>query len=100
MATKKTNPRKIPRTQKDVDDAYRLGVYRGVEVMVVLMILSMYDCGGDDEFVERTTHKVASYIESMHLNRVNIYDVKKALEEEKGVRFDELLKHFGYKRKI
>ena len=97
---KKTNPKKIPRSQKDVDDAYRLGVYRGVEVMVVIWILSLYDCGADDDFVTRSSYKVASYIESMHMNMVNVYDVKKALEAEKGVRFDELLKHFGYKRKI
>lgn len=100
MAKNKTNPKKIPRSQRDVDDAYRLGVYRGVEVMVVIWILSLYDCGADDDFVDRSSHKVSSYIESLHLNRVNIYDVKKALEDEKGVRFDELLRHFGYKRKI
>lgn len=97
---KKTNPKKIPRSQRDVDDAYQLGVYKGVEACVIIWTLSMYDCGADPDFVDTVSYKFASNIESMHESRINLYDVKKALEDEQGVQFERLLKHFGYKSKI
>ncbi len=100
MSKNKTNPKKIPRTQRDVDDAYELGVYKGVEACAIMWTLSMYDCGADDEFVDRTSLKFSSNVESIHTDRINLYDVKRALEDEHGIVFERMLKHFGYKSKF
>lgn len=100
MAKKKTNPKKIPRTQRDVDEAYRLGTYKGTEAALIIWVLSMRDCGVDNDSVVVYFEKFLSNVESMHSGYMKLYDAKKALEEEYDITFEPLLKHFGYKSKL
>ena len=97
---KKTNPKKIPRSQRDVDDAYEIGVYKGVEATAIIWLLSMYDCGADHDYVDKVSEKFINNVESIHTNRINLYDVKNALAEEQGIVFERLLKPFGVKSKL
>lgn len=96
---KKTNPKKIPRSQKDVDDAYRLGVYKGTEVTLILLMRSLCDIGHGEEIWD-LYEKFEYGLDSMHRGDTKLYDEKAALEEEYGIKFESLLKHFGYKSKF
>lgn len=97
--SKKTNPKKIPRSQKDVDDAYRLGTYKGTEVTLVLLLRSFCDLGHESE-VWDLWEKFEAGLDSMHRGDTKLYDERDSLEEEYGVKFEALLQHFGYKSKF
>lgn len=96
---KKTNPKKIPRSQKDVDDAYRLGTYKGTEVTLILFMRSFCDLGHGDEIWD-IWEKFEAGLDSMHRGDTKLHDEKNALEEEYGIQFESLLKHFGVKTKF
>lgn len=96
---KKTNPRKIPRTQRDVDDAYRLGVYKGTEVTLIVFLRSLCDIY-DDVDIAQLYAKFESGLDSIRRGDTKLYDEKNAIEEEYNIRFEGLLKHFGVKIKF
>lgn len=97
---KKTNPKKIPRSQRDVDDAYEIGICKGVEATAILMVLGMYDCGVDPDLADRIVNKFVGNVDGLYEGRIKLYDVKTALEEEYSIQFSSLLKPFGYKNKF
>ena len=74
----KTNPKKIPRSQKDVDDAYRLGVYKGTEVTLIVFLRSLCDIVDDVDIVQ-LYDKFESGLDSIRRGDTKLYDEKQAI---------------------
>lgn len=99
MSKNKTNPKKIPRSQKDVDDAYELGTYKGAELMLILATRCLGDMGYADA-VEPLFNKIDYGLDSLILGYTKLNDERKAIEDEYGIKFDSLMKHFGVRSKF
>lgn len=99
MSKNKTNPKKIPRSQRDVDDAYRLGVYKGTEVTLIVFLRSLCDIVDDVDIVQ-LYDKFESGLDSIRRGDTKLYDEKQAIEEEYNIRFESLLQHFGFRSKF
>ena len=91
---KKTNPRKIPRTQADVDRAFQFGCYKGSETALIILVHTVCDMGVDDDFVERLWDDYKYNVDSIHKGYMKLGDVRKTLEEERNIEFDDLLRWY------
>ena len=98
--TKKTNPRKIPRTQADVDKAFQFGTYMGSETALIILVHTVCDMGADDDFVETMWEKYKYNVDSMHKGYMKLGDVRKTLESERNIKFDDLRKMYNVKGKL
>lgn len=82
--SKRTNSRKIPKSQADVDRAYEQGVNDGMLMFLNIALLTFNDIGCEDEFLERFNKKFNSNLES-HVKRfINERDITDTLKSEKG----------------
>ena len=82
---KKTNPRKIPRTQEDVDRAWKDGVRVGVHnasAMFMNVLVDKYD--GMDKLAN-IWDDVTKLSEEVLEGRVNIPDIVTMLREEYNI---------------
>lgn len=91
---KKTNPRRIPRTQKDVDDAFRYGTYKGSETALIILVHTICDMNVDDDFVDRLWEGYRYNVDSMHKGYMKLGDVRRTLEAERHIKFDDLLRWY------
>lgn len=88
---KKTNPRKIPKTQADVDKARKLGQSQGIELAMTIFFTAVLDKGFlQPEEIPKLWDAVLYVSKSIIDGYVNIYENKKMLEEEYGVTFSKL----------
>lgn len=87
---KKTNPNRIPKTQADVDRAHRFGCYQGSEVALVLLVYTLCDMGMGDEVIEKLWDGYKYNVESMRNGYMNLNDVRRTLETERHIKFDEV----------
>lgn len=77
---KTPNPRKIPRTQADVDRAYKDGMNAGIQVLLTMATYALKDkCGADDELIRRFSHAVTDVCDSMNRGYVSYADIVKDL---------------------
>ena len=79
----KTNPRKIPKTQADVDRAWREGADFGIEFCINNFLLVLKDKWGmpaDD--IMRLREGFMSQMESVQKGYCSYADVKRALNKE------------------
>lgn len=88
---KKVNPKKIPRTQADVDKARKKGQSQGISLAMAIFFTAVLDKG----FLEReqipALWDAVLYVSGSIIDGyVNIFEQKKMLEEEYGVTFSKL----------
>lgn len=88
---KKTNPRKIPRTEEDVRKAERFGQTQGVELTFTIFFTALLDKG----FVPRERipdlWDACLYVsDSIIKGYCNVYEQRKMLQEEYGIKFSDL----------
>ena len=81
----KTNTNKIPKTQKDVDRAYDLGVDAGAKMLLDVMVYTLgcdMDCSDEwlDHFHERFMKNMDCHING----ELTAYDMRKTSYFEKG----------------
>lgn len=82
--SKRTNSRKIPKSQADVDRAYEQGVNKGLEMFLDVTLLTFDDMGLSDEFVEKFNIKFNSNLKQWLSKRISQHDIREALLQEKG----------------
>lgn len=83
---KKTNPRRIPRTEADVERARKEGLQFGREAATVLFLTVLYDKEhADMEILQRVWGEINDLADSVIKGYVTIADLKNTLKEEYGV---------------
>ncbi len=88
---KKPNPRKIPRTQADVDKAQRLGQAQGLNLAMTIFFIAALDKGiMERENVPKLWEAVLYASDSIKRGYINVYEQQRILEEEYGVTFSKL----------
>lgn len=79
----KTNPRKIPRTQADVDRAYERGREEGVNGALVLFLYTLLDKFGADDAQLREFADAFSYtVDSIERGYITEADLRKVVKDE------------------
>ena len=82
MAKSKSNPRKIPRTQADVDRAFKEGQDAAIEVALTIACYALKDkCGASDDLIRRFADAVAYVCDSMGRGYVSYADIVRDLHE-------------------
>lgn len=79
----KVNPRKIPRTQADVEKAHNQGMMFGFEYAIVLLLFILadkHDAPADD--IQILSEEIGSYTESIANGDINYNDIRKALMDD------------------
>lgn len=83
---KKTNPRRIPRTQADVEKAESEGHVHGAEFMLYVVLFLLEDrIGLSHEKVKELGDAVGDYCVQLKKSEIKIRDVRLALKEEYGL---------------
>lgn len=82
---KKTNPRKIPRTQEDVDRAREQGILDGVSNACAIMMTVLLDKFNGGDYIAQIWEEVNKLSEEVKERRVSIPDLRRVLLEEYGV---------------
>lgn len=83
---KKTNPRKIPRTQEDVDRAYTRGIEDGVSCSSAIFLTVMCDKYDFGDKIAELWGEINKLSEEVREHRVSLPDLRRVLEDEYGVR--------------
>lgn len=82
---KKTNPRRIPRTQADVDNAFNEGAAMTMELMI-------YTLGTDmdmpDEWLDKYHERYMAHLRALNAGYITIDDLKQTTYQEKGWKTD------------
>ena len=79
----KTNPRRIPRTQADVDRAREQGREEGTNGALVIMLYTLMDKFGADESQLREFADAFSYtVDSIQRGYVTEADLRKVVKDE------------------
>lgn len=85
----KTNPRKIPRTQQDVDRAYERGRCEGINGALVLFLYTMLDKFNADDATLKEFSAAFNYtLESVERGYVTGADLRRVVKEEYGTVLD------------
>lgn len=83
----KINPRKIPRTQVDVDRAAAEGRIEGAEFMATLMCFVLKeDFAASHEHLRQIADRTGFYARQIEAGEVRYRDVRNALDVEFDVR--------------
>lgn len=86
---KKTNPRKIPRTQADVERAENQGRMFGAEFMANMTLWILIDKhGAPDEDVMQFRDEIMDLCDSINRGYVSYPDIRRALREEHGLEVE------------
>jgi hypothetical protein len=81
----KTNPRKIPRTQADVDRAYEKGKCEGINGALVLFLYTMLDkFGAGDDELKQFSEAFNYTLNSVERGYVTGADLRRVVKEEYG----------------
>ena len=78
----KTNPRRIPRSQADVDRAYKLGMEAGAQGALSIVLIALKDLGEPDEYIAKFNHKFNKTVQSWLTGEVKERDVTGALKDD------------------
>lgn len=82
---KKVNPRKIPRTQEDVDRAWDNGVLTGVSNACAIFLTVLLDKYNGGDYIKAVWDDINKLSEEVKERRVSVADLRKTLLEEYGV---------------
>lgn len=83
---KKTNPRRIPRSQEDVDRAWEKGVNDGVGNASAIFLTVLVDKFGGADHVREVWLEINKLSEEVAEQRVSIADLRYTLLEEYGIK--------------
>ena len=79
----KTNPRRIPRTQADVDRAYERGKEEGVNGALVLFLFTMLDkFGAGDDELKQFADAFSYTVDSIERGYITEADLRKVVRDE------------------
>ena len=79
----KTNPRRIPRTQADVDRAYERGKEEGVNGALILFLYTMMDkFGAGDEELKQFANAFSYTVDSIERGFITEADLRKVVRDE------------------
>lgn len=85
---KKTNPRKIPRTQADVDRAYERGKEEGSKSAIIIMMYAMKDkFGATDEQLRDFFDAITYTVDSINKGYITEKDLKNVIKQDYGLQF-------------
>ena len=87
---KKTNPRRRPATQADVDKAFADGISAGVNTaMAILFIVLLDKTEADADFIAALMPMVADYSSQVKEKHLTYADLKDVLKHEYNITLDE-----------
>lgn len=87
----KVNPKKIPRTEADVERARKEGLMIGQEYATVIFLTVLYDKEhATYEIMQRVGEEINSLAESITQGYVTIADLKNTLKQEYGIEVQTL----------
>lgn len=87
----KVNPKKIPRTEADVEKARKEGLMIGQEYATVIFLTVLYDKEhATYEIMQRVGEEINSLAESITQGYVTIADLKNTLKQEYGIEVQTL----------
>ena len=87
--TTKINPRKIPRTQADVEKAYRRGQADGTKAAMTILLYVLKDkFGSSDEDITQLVEAFRSTIESIAGGYVSEADLRRVVKDEYDWSFE------------
>jgi len=79
----KTNPRKIPRSQADVDRAHERGRDEGINGALTLMLYTLMDkFGADDAQLKEFADAFSYTVDSIEKGYITEADLRKVVKEE------------------
>lgn len=88
--SKKTNPRRRPATQADVDKAFADGISAGVNTaMAILFIVLLDKTEADADFISELMPMVADYSREVKGRRLTYADLKDVLKHEYDITLDD-----------
>ena len=83
--SKRTNPKKIPKTQADVDRAEKKGQLFGMEFMATMTLWILLDKhGAPDEDVQQLNEEIRYLCDSIDKGYVSYPEIRRAMKEEHG----------------
>lgn len=77
----KTNPRRIPRSQADVEKAFRDGAAMTMELMIFTLGTDM---DMSDEWLEKFHERYMAHLRAYHAGYITAEDLRKTTLSEKG----------------
>ena len=76
----RANPRKVPRTQADVDRARKRGQTEGINVILTVAAFALLEkLEADDDFIRRFSAAVSDVCDSMNRGYITFPDIVRAL---------------------
>lgn len=78
----KTNPRRIPKTQADVDRAYKLGMEAGTQGALSIVLVTLKDLGEPDEYIAKFERKFNKTVQSWLGGDIKEREVNEALKDD------------------
>lgn len=83
---KKTNPRKIPKNQADVDKAFQRGLDFGQRTATVIFLTVLWDKEhADAEAMQRVGREINDLARQVEAGAVTVADLETVLREEYGI---------------
>lgn len=82
MPRKTANPRRIPKTQADVDRAYDLGVKDGSDQATVILMSVLLDKFGAAPYLPELWAAIGKLSSEIAEGRVSVSDLRTVLREE------------------
>lgn len=98
--SKQPNPRKIPRTQADVDAAEMKGTLRGLKGAEILMLSILLDKHSHEIDINAVWSEFQKIEQEFGEGRVNLKDLSDALNEEYGINLWDEVKWGNVKWKL
>ena len=85
---KKTNPRRVPKTQADVDKAYERGRTDGAKSSIIIMMYAMKDkFGASDEQLTEFFEAITYTVDSINKGYITEKDLQTVIKEDYDMSF-------------
>ena len=85
---KKVNPRKIPKTQADVDRAYERGKTEGAKSSIIIMMYAMKDkFGATDAELAEFFNAITYTVESINKGYITEKELQTVMKEDYDMSF-------------
>ena len=81
----KVNPRRIPRSQADVEKAFRDGAAMTMEVMIFTLGTDM---DMSDEWLDKYHERFMAHLKALNAGYITVEDLKQTTYQEKGWETD------------
>lgn len=81
----KTNPRRQPATQADVDKAWKDGMLKGIDNAIIIFLTVLVDKFNGADHIADVWQEINKLSEEIKEGRVSFADLKTVLKEEYGI---------------